>query len=183
MKFISKVSKTKVIVFVVVFVLGAALGRYATPEKVTVEIEKVEVERIVEIEKKVFVKDETKKTSVKRNTQTEKVTKPDGTIIEKTSESEEDITFATNKEGESTEKGTEKTSSTSESKKTETKYDTKKLSASLMAGVKTDTPDNASFDNYLMYGVHVSYRFAGPFSVGVFGTTTSEFGVSVGLDF
>jgi hypothetical protein len=177
-------NKKTFLVVLVALIIGVAFGRYATPERVRIEIEKVEVERVVEVEKRIMVKEEVKKTSIKRNTQTEKITKPDGTVIEKTSESEEDVTFADNREKEGSEKGTDRTTTSSETKKTDTKYNTKKVSVSVMAGVKdADSSFEKRYSDYLMYGVHAAYRFAGPFSVGAFATTTNEFGLSIGMDF
>lgn len=182
----AKENKRSIISVLIALVIGVGFGRYATPEKVKVEYEKVFVDKIVTVEKKVYVKVETKKTKSKKNKKTRKVTKPDGTIIEETIESEEDTTLANNKETGGEERGTSKETSNTKKKVKDIKYDTKRLSVSLLAGV--DAPYSHDIEVLhkrfgMIYGVHATYQFMGPFSVGVFGTTSNEFGISVGMSF
>ncbi|RLF65330.1 MAG: hypothetical protein DRN30_04160 [Thermoplasmata archaeon] len=179
-------NKVVVISVIVSLILGVAVGRYATPEKkVTVFEEKI-VEKVVVVEKRIIVKIETKKTSKKTLVKTKKVTKPDGTIIEEKVETEEDTTFVDHKEKEGTETTTNNEKTVDVKKKREIKYNTKKLHVSLLvgaAGLDSASTDNV-FQRYpVMYGVHASYKFFGPVSIGAFGTSTNEFGISVGLEF
>ena len=180
-----KEHKITIIATVIALILGVAAGRYATPEKkVTIFEEKI-VEKIVVVEKRIVVKVETKKTSKKKLVKTKKITKPDGTIIEEKIETEEDTTFADNREKEGTETNINKTKEVIVKKKREIKYNTKRLSLSLMVGAGGLDSARASsvFRRHpIMYGVHATYKMFGPVSVGAFGTTTSEFGLSIGIE-
>lgn len=183
---LTKGNKKSIISVLVALIVGVGFGRYATPEKVKTEYEKVFVDKIVTVEKKVYVKVETKTQEKKKNKKTRKVTKPDGTVIEETIESEEDSTFAGVDERAGEEKGSSSETTSTNKKLKDVKYDTKRLSVSVLAGINASDrlPSEAFNDtSNLMYGVHATYQFMGPFSVGAFGTTTKEFGISVGISF
>ncbi len=180
-----KQHKKMIIATFAALIIGVGFGRYLSPEKVEIKVEKVEIEKIVTVEKKVFVKQETKKTSKKKNTKTKKVTKPDGTIIEEKIETEEDVTFADNreKEGSETSKSNEKTKINKREK--EVKYNSKRVRVSGLVGIKSPSsvPSEVFVQPNLMYGVHATYNFFGPVSIGMFGTSTDEFGISIGWEF
>jgi hypothetical protein len=180
---LSKVKEYKKIIIAVfvALVVGVAAGRYATPEKVIKEkefvIKEVEIEKIV----KVMVKEEQKKTETKKSKTTKKVTNPDGTVTEETKETEEDLTFIDRSEKEKESKETSSEKSISGNSKKETKFNTKKVSVSVLAGIKSG-PEWYSYPE-TVFGAHIKYNFLGPVSVGAFGTTSNEFGLSVGIDF
>lgn len=185
-----KKHRITIIVAIVSVIVGVGFGRYATPEKVVTKIEEVEVERVVLVEKKVFVKEEVKKTAKRQNTKTLKTTKPDGTIIEETVTSSEDITFADSKSKEGSEKSlqTENTKKSQESKQTD--FDTKRLKVSALVGVQIKDSSNKPLgvlhdirNPDPVFGIHASYNFFGPISVGAFGLTSRELGVSIGFEF
>lgn len=179
-----KQNKAMVVAILASLVIGVAFGRWATPEKVVKVVETVEIEKEIVIEKKVLVKEEVKKSAKRVNKKTKKVTKPDGTVIEESVESTEDVKFAdtSSKEGSSTEAIR---SSTSVSKKEQsTAYKSKYLSVSLLAGAYRPSDEPGRYRGLdLMYGLHAQYRFLGPVSVGAFATTTNEYGLSVGIEF
>ena len=186
MKDFLKKHRITAIVGLIALIIGVSFGRYATPEKVVIKTKEVEVEKIVVVEKKVLVKEEVKKTAKRKNISTKKVTKPDGTIIEETNESEEDVTFADTKEKEGSEVLTEKEAIKTTKAERETKFDTKRLKVSALVGVETDKVGGKSGllkDPPMIYGIHASYSFFGPISVGAFGLTSKEFGISIGIQF
>lgn len=165
--------------------IGVGFGRYLTPAEINIKTETIEVEKIVAVEKVVYVKEETRKTDSKKITETKKTTKPDGTVIEETKESNQDTTFSDNSQKVIKDKAIIKENISTNTKKTEKKHDTKKAHVSILAGV-----DSKEFNGIedlvpqeMVYGIHASYSFFGPISVGMFGTTSKEFGLSVGLDF
>ena len=182
---IVKNNKKILVVALISLIIGVGVGRYATPEKVEVRYEKVEIEKIVTVEKKIYVKQEVKKTSKKKKTKSTKITKPDGTVIESTIEEEEDVAFADTREKEGSETSESNESSTRTNKTKETKYDTKRLRVSALVGVTSSSYMLSDpFDEYnVIYGVHASYKFFGPISVGVFGLTSNTIGLSLGFDF
>lgn len=165
--------------------VGVGFGRFLTPAEVSIKTETVEVEKVVTVEKVVYVKEEIRKTDSKKVTETKKITKPDGTVIEETKESNQDTTFSDNSEKVATDKSVTKEETTVHTKDVERKYDTKKAHVSLLAGVDTGgfSGIRSLKPSVVVYGLHASYSFFGPISVGVFGTSTKEVGASVGLDF
>jgi len=184
---ISKIKENKITVFIAVacLVIGVAFGRWAAPEKVEYKKEIVEVTKEIVVEKKVFIKEEIKKEDKKKTKIVKKITKPDGTIIEETIESEEDSSFVGNTEKDQTDSSSESESSKSKTTEKETTNDKKKLQVSILAGLEVDkSTENDPFGNYkYVYGVHAAYSFFGPISVGAFGTTSNQLGLSVGISF
>lgn len=163
---------------------GVVFGRYLAPKKVEIEIKEVEVERVVVVEKKVLVKEEVKQSSQKVNTETRTITKPDGTVIEEKVESREDITFADRREGSRSESSTLDERMTSREETRRTEHGSSLLRVSGMIGAKSSEVSSLSeYRQFMIYGAHAQYRIFGPVSVGVFGLTSKEFGVSIGIDF
>jgi len=144
-------------------VLGAfAAGRYTAPAKVKVETKTVEVEKKVE----------QKERDRHRETVIVEVTKPDGTR-ERTSKTVED-----------TETKTQKTDnlSTSTSQLSEVTRKNSVLAVSLLAGARPEFSGGFSVGPFV-YGAHVSKQVLGPISLGAWGLTSGEFGLSAGLQF
>jgi len=187
MKEILKKNRSMIIAVVLSLIIGVGFGRYATPEKVVIKTKNIEVERIVTVEKKVFIKQEIKKTAKKKHVITKKITKPDGTIVEEKIESEEDVTFADSTEKEATDLSNVKEKTTIKEVEKTTKYNTKKVQVSVLVGTSALTQSKDPFDftgkYQLTYGVHATYQFLGPVSVGGYGISSGEFGVSVGFTF
>ena len=190
MKELLKKHRVTIITAIVSVIVGVGFGRYATPEKVITKIEEVEVEKVVLVEKKVFVKEEVKKTAKRQNTKTLKTTKPDGTIIEETVTSSEDITFADSKSKEGSEKSLETENLKVNKNSKQTDFDTKRLKVSALVGVQIKDSSTKPLgvlhdirNPNLVFGVHASYNFFGPVSVGAFGMSSKEFGVSIGFEF
>lgn len=173
--------KNTIYAVLIALIVGVAAGRYATPEKVIKEKEFVIVEKEVEKIVKVMVKEEQKKTETKKSKTTKKVTKPDGTVTEETKETEEDLTFAETKEKEENSKESSNEKSLSGKTNKETKFNTNKLSVSALAGIATKKEWYKSPD--FIYGAHAKYNFLGPISVGAFGMSSNEVGISIGIDF
>jgi len=174
-------NKSKIIVGLGALIVGLAFGRYAAPEKTKVVVEEIEIEKIIEVEKKIYIKEEVKKTASKTNTRTKKVTKPDGTIIEEKVESQEDVTFADTTQKEGSENTSLKESVSTNKTEKIVNYDKKKFKVSLL--MSTNYEESALSVPDLNYGVHATYNFFGPVSVGVFGLTSKEAGLSLGIEF
>lgn len=173
--------KKMIIAVIISLIVGVAGGRYATPSKVIKEKELVIVEKEVEKIVKVFIKEEKKKTETKKSKETKKVTNPDGTVTEETKETEEDLTFTDTNEKEHNSKETSNETTVSGKTTSETKFNTNKISASALIGIQAkkewyNKPD-------FVYGAHAKYNFLGPVSIGVFGMSSNEAGLSVGIDF
>lgn len=164
-------NKTKLIVGLVLLLVGAGLGRYASPAKVEIKTETVEVEKIVE--KKVYVEDAKKKKANKRQTHTIETTKPDGTKTKETFDLDESTTFVETHEGETTELNKEH-EAVNKSDKTVTNETKWQINA--LAGA--DIPRAV-----IVYGAQVEYRVLGPIFVGGFGLTSGVLGVSSGISF
>jgi hypothetical protein len=157
----------KVLIALLVLGVGVAIGKFATPSKV-VEKEVIKyVDKIVE--KKVYVKDTTKK----NNKVTVRFVKilPDGTKTIETKTYDNSVieitqngTIDTNKE-------------TTLDKSTEKVVEYKKNDWMVSLGVKTDLGFVPA------YGITVDRRIIGPFYLGAFAFTDQSFGLKVGISF
>ena len=165
-------NKWKIIGAVLFFVLGLAIGRYATPpEKIT----KIE---IIEIEKKVYVEEKTKAESSKTYKHITEKTLPDGTIIKETVETDETNLYTENK----VKSEEESVKSTSEEIFVGTQNKGRWLINGL-AGIDVSRGMEGKLKAVMVYGIQVYYRILGPVHVGAWGTTTKELGLSAGLEF
>lgn len=173
------------IAILVSLLVGGAFGRWITPEKIEIVKEQVEVEIEKVVEKKVYVTKYVEKKTKKTVKHTKKITKPDGTVIEETSEKEEDTSVVDNSTKKEDSTDSESTSEKSEKYTKKVKNVKRKWHAVAMVGVDPDREINdiSEFENKMTYGAMVDYKLFGPISVGVYGTTAVEFGLTVGLDF
>lgn len=161
------------IVAVVIFIAGAAVGRYTLPTKVVTKTETVTVEKEVIKTKEKNVTD----TNKNRELVITETIKPDGTkIIEKHYINRDEIHSTSDRVNIAT---------------TESKTDTKSSSVvtnekndwNLSALVTTSHTDSDMLHGSMSYGVHVQRRIIGPFSVGAFGITNKTYGLSIGASF
>lgn len=146
----------KVLLGLGLVVLGAAFGRFATPEKIVTK----EVIKTVEVEKKKTNKDKTTKIVEKTN--------PDGsktkeTVIVDKSKSESD-----------------KLAETEKSKKKTVTNGKSKNNLSVLAGVKLN---KQMLKNKIVYGLQFQRSILGPIKAGLFGFSDRVGGISLGLDF
>lgn len=151
----------KVLVVIVVFVLGAAAGRYSLPAKVVVKTEVKTVEKLVH--------DTTKDDNKNTVTVVTEDKKANGEVVTTKTVIDKDK-IVTN------DKSDLNVSTDSQSSQTTT-YDTKSLSISALAGVQFGNSDA------LTYGLHVQKKLIGPIEIGLFGFTDKLLGASVGLRF
>jgi hypothetical protein len=154
-----------VIAAVLALAASFAFGRFTAPARVEVKKEIV----TVEVEKKSTQKDQ----SVDQNKKTTEIelTRPDGTKIKKkVTQSEKQ----TNTQVDQLVEHAAKTQET-ESKVIET---ASRLTVSLIAG-----PNFTDFKAPLTYGCHISRPFFGPVTLGVWGLSSGQGGISLGLQF
>lgn len=169
--------------------IGFASGRFGTAERVKIE-ERVEyVDRIVYedrvVEKIVYVKAE----KVRTNKTTTSTKKPDGTetttIVENTGIDTSTSNTSTKEEETKVERETDlKTEKTVEVTKPMPDWRIAVLggvNGPQLPGLLGGQP----FDplKHLSIGVHAEHRIVGPISAGVFGLSSGQVGISVGLEF
>lgn len=152
-------TKTKVIISTVVILISFAAGRFSSPEKIKIET------KIVEVEKKISKTDKKKDTRVKVVT----VERPDGT-----KETTKTI------ESTATSQNTSASSKSSDSHSVnETTRSSSRLNLSVLGGV--------SYSPFVgvkpVVGGHISKDIVGPISVGIWGTSNIEGGISLGVTF
>lgn len=153
--------------------LGAAFGRFTTPEKVRVETKTV----TVEVEKK----QEQQKTNTDtdrdrhRETTTTEITKPDGTREVVTHTTDDTKTDRHTDQVKNTD--TESTKNESASTMKEVTRGSSPVTVSALLGVKL------SLSSPVVYGAAVSRPILGPVTVGAFGMSDATLGVSLGLTF
>lgn len=169
---ISKIIKNKVFIGAVLLVVGIAIGRYAAPSKV---ITRTKI-KTVEVIKEVKVKDDTK--SKQNNTQTHIIVTefPDGRKITETFILDKDTIFVTSKESSSTESSKE--SEISKEKIIENQK--AQWSFGIMANSEANLLKGPN------YGIMVSRRILGPFSLGVQGDVTGDskrYGAFIRMEF
>lgn len=154
---------------VVVFgVLCFGAGRFAAPTKVQTVVKTETVEKVVE--KKVEVAAKTKVVYVDR------VTTKEGEVRERIVEREVE------KSRTDTDRTDGRTVTTENSKIVVT--DAPRLNVSVLAGVDLNPKwQPITGAGPTSFGLAVSYRIAGPFTVGAFGLHTGVFGVSLGATF
>lgn len=143
-------------------VIGVAVGRFSLPAKVVVKTQTVEVE------KRVAVTDRAKQDNSVTTVTTTK--KPDGTITTVT-ETRKDVhtdVVSRSKTDDTKDSRTEKT----------TTYDRGKFTIS---GLIITSP--LSGQAPMAYGLDVSYRVLGPFSVNALGATNGLVGIGLGVSF
>lgn len=167
-----KILKNPIAIGVVIFVVGLAVGRYATPTKVTTKV----VTKVVEVIKEVKVVDTVK--SKENNTETHTIVTEfvDGKKVTETFTLNKDTTFVTNKE--STKKESSKDSQTVQEKITE--YLKPRWSVGVKASTTTDLLDGPT------YGLMLDRRILGPFSVGVQGDISGvnkQYGAYLRMEF
>jgi hypothetical protein len=161
-------TKTKIIISVVLLASSFAAGRFTLPAKVLEKEVVKTVEKVVE--KKIYVKDTTKKNN--KVTITFTTIKPDGTkTIEKKVFDKNEIELTQRedtsiKDDKAVDKDKEKT------------VINDKDSFVISAGAKI----NINNPN-LSYGILVDKRAIGPFHLGAFGFTDTSFGMTVGIGF
>jgi hypothetical protein len=170
-----KWAKSPIFWVIIALAIGVGFGRLLAPSKVQI----VEKEKIVEVEKKIYVKDETKKENKdkKKRTVIIRITKPDGTIEERTEIVEEDnsIIAIDTKEKSEEKKKTEKEKLKEKIvKNKKPDWMISALASSNMKDIKSLQPD---------YGISVQRRILGPVYLGAFGITNKQVGLSVGFQF
>lgn len=170
-----KWTKSPIFWTIVALAAGVGFGRYLTPENVKI----VEKEKIVEVEKKIYIKDESKKENKdkKKRTVIIRITKPDGTIEERTEIIEEDNSIIAIDTKEKTEEEKKKEKENSK----ETIVQGKKPDWMISALAATDLKSIKSLQP--SYGISVQRRILGPIHVGAFGITNKQVGISVGFQF
>jgi hypothetical protein len=167
-------SNTKVISGVLIlFLVGAAVGRFSLPAKVVTKTETKTVEKEV-------VK---WKTEIKRDQQNNKDTVttethyPDGRVVKETHIVDKGTTVTDNKTDET--KTDNKSSDTTTEKTTE--YSTHDWNFAALGAIKKDSGGNPALASGFDYGLHVQRRVLGPFYLGGFGLTDKTLGASVGV--
>lgn len=145
-------NKRNVIIGAVALLLAFGAGYYATPTKVKTEFKQGET-------KTVTVKQDVVKIVYK-----ERVTNPDGTIIER----------------ETTKEQTNTDARSDETKTTESSTVTEKDTGLVLSALAISDINNL---NEREYGVHVTKRVFSNINVGVLATTDKKIGVSVGVSF
>ncbi len=156
-------NKIKIILIIAALTVSFAAGRYSVPTHTVTEAEKLEVEKIIETRNAEIEKERHKKTTITE------ITRPDGTK-EKTTVIESD-TKTEKKDNSSTTTDTTKL----ELDKKEVVKDSGRVTLSVLAGAPVHGPLAPIF------GVSMTAPVLGPITVGVWGLTTSEVGVSLGL--
>lgn len=148
-------SRQKYILAGVLIIAAFASGRFLTPEKVRIET------KIVEVEKKVKVKDKKKDTTIIE------ITRPDGTKEKKTVITED------------TKTKTDQERKTDAVQTVERSRQAGRTSVSILAGGTLAS----GFTAPVVFGVHASRAVLGPVSVGVFGLSNGTLGGSLGVSF
>lgn len=171
MEFINK-NKWLILGAVLLFVLGLATGRYATPPDKITKIETVEIEKIV------YVKEQEKTEQNKTYKHTIEKTLPDGTVTKETTETDEKNLFVKEKE----QSQEERASSNTEEKLVGVTNKGRWL-INGMIGADVSAGIEGQVKEILVYGIQVDYRILGPIHVGAWGVTSKEVGLSVGLEF
>lgn len=163
---------------VVIFALGAAIGRYTVLEKVRIETKVVTVEKTVT--------DESKKTKTEtdrdrhRETIVTEITHPDGRVEKTTRTVDHTETKRKTDQDTKTEITQDKTEVT---EKTEERVrGSSPVTVSALVGAPISF-SNGSLLGPIVYGAHISKPLLGPISTGLWGLTPGVFGVSVGLVF
>lgn len=150
-------TKSKVILAIIVLVVAFAFGRYSVPEKI------VTVTKTIEVEKKVVDTEKDKKI-VKVI-----IEHPDGT-----KETREEI--VENEKTHSTEDSITKSKNTTEITKGGSK-----INVSILAGSNLSSLNLNSIP--ITYGASVNKEILGPITVGIFGLSNGNLGISAGLNF
>lgn len=157
--------KQKAIVVVVYTASIAAITIYVSPTKVKIETKTVEVVKTVEV--------------AKTDTDTQKHTKKKTT--ERTLPTGEKVVTTIEVDDTNTAHKTDTTVATDDSKMTdktkEVTRSTDKVNLSVLASIN---PFNVS--QGITYGGSVTKQILGPFTLGAFGFTSGQFGMSVGLN-
>lgn len=163
---------TKVRIIIVVVSLGTAfaVGRYTVPEKIKTVVQTVEVE------KKVVTTDTDKKEKKHKEVVVTDTKNKDGSETTTTKTVED-----TNLDNKTNDKIADNTSDTKTDSKEVTKTGSR-LNISALGGVPISLSSGPGIGKFV-YGVHVSRDLIGPISVGLWGLSSSEFGMSIGLTF
>ncbi len=153
----------KILSYVIVFGIGAAIARFGLPARV------VEKEHIV-YQDRIVVKEVEKKSTDKKDNKTYVrivTTKPDGTKTVETRiiDMGETITLQTQQQSMQ-----QDTSTVTDKEKTTTRS-------------TGDTLISLGVDNNIGYGLHINKRLLGPIFIGGFGYTDKIFGLNVGISF
>ena len=158
-------TKNTLILLLVVFLVGLATGRFTLPARVEIK----EVIKTVEVEKKT----DNKNTTIDSNKDTVvTVTKhPDGTITTETHYIDKSVTTIVDK------KTDDNTTKSTDDKDTTTTYSTSQYHLSVMAQKDLTNLIGTSI------GLAVDKKFIGPISLGIFGFTNKNVGLSIGLSF
>lgn len=165
--------KNKILVSLIALTSVFMIGRYTTPAKTVIKIE----EKIVEKEIVKWKYKENSEENKNQETIIVETTYPDGTV---------------KKETRILDKGTVKLSLESEQSKEKEKISILKKdeltlnensnwNISLLASLENFSYNKESKD--VFYGIHLQRKVLGPFSVGVFGTNSKSYGLSVGGSF
>jgi hypothetical protein len=159
-------SKKKIVISVVVLLaIGAAFGRYSTPDKVVTKVVTQTVTQQVEDKN---VNDQ--KNTVTTITDT---TKPDGTKTE--------TTVITDKDNIQT---VDNTTTDSKTNTTETKTVTDEKRQWIVQVLATPShSENNLLGGTMSYGASVQKQILGPFYGGAFGLSNQVYGVSLGVTF
>lgn len=158
--------KVKILICVVALATAFAIGRFTVPEKIK------EVVKVVEVEKKVIVKEKGTTQEKKMKTVIVEVTRPDGTK-EKTTTITEDTQTATE-----TSSRSDTETKTDTTKETEIVRGNSKVTVSALAGIKVTRPQDG-----MVFGASLTKPILGPVTLGAFGFTDGRAGVSIGLSF
>lgn len=155
-------SKALIITAIVLFALGAAIGRYTVPEKVRVETKIVTVEKKTE-NKNTDVKDHKKITVIE-------IDNKDGSKTKTTTTTDDSDKRVNDKTTDSID--------TSQSSVTETIRGSSKVTISLLAGTKLSFSANP-----IVFGGIISKPLLGPITVSVYGLSDASGGFGLGLQF
>lgn len=154
-------NKYKIAIGLVLLLVAYAFGRYTTPERV---VTKVETHEVIKWKERIVKEKQNDKDIV-----IVEIKLPDGTIRKETHIIDKGrVVIDKSKEGSDT-----KDSSTT----TVTTYNKPQWKAAGLLGIADYSLDNR------VYGLEVERRILGPIFLGVWGMTSKEVGLSVGLEF
>lgn len=152
--------RTKIIVSVVALAISFAFGRYLTPTKTET--------KIVTITKEVESKQTDKDTNDHKKTVIHEIVKPSG-------EKDTTTTITDDRSSDTKIDDNKTTDVTKINDKTVTRGDSK-VTISALGGYSFDS-------RRVEYGASVTKPVLGPITLGIYGLTAPEFGVSLGLQF
>lgn len=158
-------TKQTLLLVIIIFLVGLAVGHFSLPAKIEVH----EVTKSIDTDKKTddknIIIDANKDTVVT-------VTKfPDGRIVTETHYVDKSVTTISDK------KTDNNISKTTDDKTSVTTYNTQQYHLSLLAG------KDVSNLTATTVGFSIDKKFIGPISLGVFGFTNKNVGLSIGLSF